>query len=109
MRTSDEKHLESLYEEMDYYETETERGEREEMEMNHKYWEAYKEAQLEFEDELAEIDYEKNPPKVIEFLKELTQMVIEFNKPEEKRPTPTPEYIKSLQQADIQSKLDRLK
>lgn len=76
MRTEDEKRLETLYEELD-------RHYAAEAEYEKKRWEAYKEAILNLEDELAEVEHENiksHPEDPIDFIRRLTEIVIEYNK-----------------------------
>lgn len=76
MRTEDEKKLETLYEELD-------RHYANEAEYEKKRWEAYKEAMLNLEDELAELDFQNHAARAedpIDFIKRLTEIVIEYNK-----------------------------
>ena len=72
MKTNDENQLETIYEGIGSNET---RG--------HELWNLYQETMLDLKDELAEMDYENmnnNPEHPIEFIKRLTEMVIEYNK-----------------------------
>ena len=71
MTTTDETKLGTLYEGINT-------GMRE-----HELWDLYQETMLDLKDELAEMDYENmnnNPEHPIEFIKRLTELVIEYNK-----------------------------
>lgn len=48
-------------------------------EFNAQVYEVIKEVELNFSDELAELDYEGNPQGVIKFIKQLTAEVVKFN------------------------------